>query len=868
MSNLSAFRMSPQAHRILLRRRSLVTAVAGLGLCLSLASFDISRQNQQKTLYTEFSHQAENHSALVREVVLSFESALFGLRNVFIGSVRVSPNEFAIASKEILQRYPGITLLEWIPIVKGSERAKVEQEVSKRTGREFHFVTNEGTIAPESDEYMPILYLEPLEGNERAFGYDVHHAPTAQTIARARASGKMAVSPRFRLVQETEPNRYSVVFVWPILDNNDPSRVLGFVQAVIRLAGMLQRPKSGFATFEPLDILYLDPEAAPGQRMLYSTEDFSPNSRQTLEQIFRQGMHREVRIPVGDRHWIVLYRPDREWMSASRTSTPEWLLLGGLTITGLIAGIVYILGRRAEVIGNEVERQTVELKESRRQLESLMQSLPGMVFRFGYESDRQTLFLSNGAERLTGYAVAELAAGNPHPRKLIHPEDLPRVRAKTGESLATKRPFEMEYRILTRDGEERWVLSRGQGVYTPEGELRFIEGLVIDISIQKLAESQKLLIERRMQESQKRESLGLLAGGVAHDFNNLLTTILGNASVAKLELPPNSRSIENLSQIQHAARHAALLCRQMLAYAGKGQLRKEDVDLPRVIKDMLPLLHSSVGNAVELIFNSEENTPAIHGDPAEISQIVMNLVINAGEAMAEAGGKVAITTYTAEVDSRQLQQCIAGNDLSAGRYLALEVTDNGNGIDADVLKRIFDPFFSTKFEGRGLGLAAVIGIVRGHKAAIQVKSIRGQGTTFTIFFPISGSTDAATNTPTALIVDDDEPVREVTCELFRTLGFEAEHAADGPEAIDKVRARPSRYTVVLLDCVMPGLSGEETLRELQKIRPGLPVILMSGNNERGVKASDTPFLVKPFSRSMLEKALQAAMPASQGQSPA
>lgn len=834
--------------------------MAGLGLCLSLASFDISRQNQENNLRMEFSHQAENHSALVREVVLSFESALFGLRNVFVGSDNVSAEEFASASREILERYKGITALEWIQIVKGSDRQALESEVSRQIGREFHFITGEGRIVPESDEYLPILYVEPMQGNERAFGYDLKHGPTLQDITRARQQGEMTVSRRIRLIQENQVDQYSVIFIWPVRDKH-AGEILGFVQAVIRIADMLQRPQNS-SVFEPLDILYLDSDAEPPQRVLYHTMPGVSYTSATTEEAFHQSLHHEEKIKVGDRHWTVLYRPNQEWLHASRTSTPYWLLAGGLTITGLLAGIVHILGRRAEVIGEEVERQTVELKESRRQLESLMQSLPGMVFRFGYEADRKTLFMSKGAEALTGYKVADLVAGNPHPRELIHPEDLPRVRARTGESLLAKRPFEMEYRIHTREGDERWVLSRGQGVYTPEGHLRFIEGLVIDISIQKLAESQKLLIERRMQESQKRESLGLLAGGVAHDFNNLLTTILGNASMAKRELPADSGGVEHLAQVEYAARHAALLCRQMLAYAGQGQLTKEDVDLVRIIKDMLPLLHSSLGGNVNLIFKPEENPPAIHGDPAEISQIVMNLVINAGEAMADAGGRIIISTHVAEVDGRQLQQCIAGNDLPAGRYLALEVSDNGSGIDADVLKRIFDPFFSTKFEGRGLGLAAVIGIVRGHKAAINVQSARGHGTTFSVFFPLSGAASAATETPTALIVDDDEPVREVTCELFRTLGFAAEPAASGPDAIEKIKAAPPRYAVVLLDCVMPGLSGEETLQEIHKIRPGLPVILMSGNNERSAAATNVPFLVKPFSRSMLEKALQTAVPST------
>ncbi|MFZ9683183.1 MAG: hybrid sensor histidine kinase/response regulator, partial [Cephaloticoccus sp.] len=499
------------------------------------------------------------------------------------------------------------------------------------------------------------------------------------------------------------------------------------------------------------------------------------------------------------------------------------------------------------------------LKESRRQLETLMQNLPGMAYRFGYEHGRKVLFLSNGSEPLTGYTVAELSSGQPHPREISHPEDLPFGRQKTREAVHDRRSFEMEYRIRTKNGPEKWVLSRGQGVYAEDGRLRFIEGLVIDISMRKLVEAPNLHIERRMQETQKRESLGLLAGGVAHDFNNLLTTILGNATMARLDGSGDRGAADNLAQIEQAARHAATLCKQMLAYAGQGQLTKENVDLNQVIREMLPLVQASVGNSVTLAFQAGENLPSIHADPAEISQVVMNLVINAGEAMNGGEGTVAITTAVRLIEPARLQLCVPSSELPSSRCLVLTIADTGSGMPADVIKRIFDPFFSTKFEDRGLGLAAVIGIVRGHHAALQVESEPGRGTCFTVMFPLPETAEAE-RPPVALIVDDDEPVREVTGELMRSLGYVAETAASGEEAIARVQAYPARYAVVLLDCVMPRVSGEHALTVLQGIRADLPVILMSGNNERGSQNGAVPFLTKPFSRAILEETLRRIRP--------
>lgn len=728
--------MSPHAQKILLRRRTLVAAVAGLGICLSLAGFDLARQDHLKHLESDFARRVENHSALVREIVQNSESTLFGLRNLFVGSNQVTETEFKAAAHELIHRYPSITALEWVPVVKGPERAAVEATMSRRTGKPFEFVTNEGTRAPDADEYWPILYVEPMAGNERAFGYDLKYGPTTAALNRAKTSGNMTVSERISLIQESDSSRYSIIFIWPVTKSvGGKPTLLGYVQAVIRIADMLERPLSD-SNLEPLDILYLDPIASDEtHRVLYHDPAAGDSSASATEASFRAGPHREVEIAIGANQWIVLYRPNKAWLAASSTVTPYGILFGGFAITGLLAGIVQLLGRRAEVIGAEVERQTIELKESRHQLENL------------------------------------------------------------------------------------------------------------------------LLVERRMQESQKRESLGMLAGGVAHDFNNLLTTILGNATMARMDLPSGAPWAANLEQIEQAARHAAALCKQMLAYAGKGQLIKETVDINRVIRNLLPLLQSSAGNNVKLNFNDTGNAPGIHADPTEISQIVMNLVINAAEAIEGAEGIVTINTTTQDVTETELRHCSVGSELTGGRYLALKIEDNGPGMSAAVLKRIFDPFFSTKFEGRGLGLAAVLGIVRGHHGALHVESTPGYGTCFTIWFPLNADTDSTQLPKTALVVDDDEAICEMSCALFRSFGYEAEAVNSGAQAIEKIRAQPNGFGVVLLDCVMPKMTGEETLHELRKVRPGLPVILMSGNNERGAAAHGAPFITKPFSRATLEQTL-------------
>lgn len=860
--------MSPQAQQTLLRRTTLVAAVSALGLCLSLASFDISRQNQKNQLQLDFTRRAENHSALVREIVLNFESALFGLRNVFVGSSYVSPAEFTAAAREILKRYDSITALQWVPIVKGSQRTAIETATAQSTGRDFRFTTSTGDVSPEADEYLPILYIEPMAGNERALGYDLMHGPTIAELTRARDHGAMTVSRRIRLIQDTTSDQYSVILIWPVLGGDTGAeKTVGFVQAVIRISDMLDRPLRERG-IEPLDILYLDGSAPdPASRMLY--HDPADADAPTLgEDEFRDGLHHEETVPVGDRQWIVLYRPNPQWLAGATTLTPWWLLFGGLAITGLLVGLVHILGRRAEVIGEEVDRQTLELKESRRQLESLLQSLPGMAFRWGREPSSGILFMSDGAQELTGYTVAEFMAGRPNPREIIHPDDLPFVQQKTRAALTDKAYFDIEYRILHASGEIRWVLSRGRGVFAETGDLRFIEGLVVDITAQRKAEADKLTIERLLQEGQKLESLGVLAGGVAHDFNNLLTTILGNAGLVRLESGDNTAIKENVQQIELAARHAAALCRQMLAYAGKGQLTKEPVDLVAMTAKIEPLLVSSISNShISLEVTHGEQLPEVFGDPTQLSQIVMNLVLNAAEAMGEKPGRIKLDIRLTRVDHVTISQCVAGRDLTASDYVTLEVADEGPGMTPMMLKRIFEPFFSTKFEGRGLGLAAVIGIVRGHHGALHVRSEPGKGTCFTLMLepyrtdsrsPLPLETDR----PIALVVDDDEPVRLVTAELLNSLGYYPVTAESGGGAIELFRQDPDRFAVAMIDCVMPELSGEETMVRLRTIRPSLPVLMMSGHTDRahhlpreGSAAVD--FITKPFGRAALDEKLRA-----------
>jgi CheY-like chemotaxis protein len=322
--------------------------------------------------------------------------------------------------------------------------------------------------------------------------------------------------------------------------------------------------------------------------------------------------------------------------------------------------------------------------------------------------------------------------------------------------------------------------------------------------------------------------------------------MLGNASLMRLELPAHSPHLASISDIEAAARRAADLCRQMLAYSGRGRFIIERVDVNTLIEDMARLLELSISKQAVLRYHLTAAPLYVEADVTQLRQIIMNLVINASEAVGARSGVIALATGVARLDAEYLRTLQSFEDLPPGDYVTIEVSDDGSGMDGDTLRRIFEPFFTTKFTGRGLGLAAVQGIVRGHKGGLKVYSEVGKGTTFRLLLPASERSEAVVprveSTPapgpisrgTVLVVDDEETVRSVAARLLERMGLEVVLAGDGREGVDKFRADPARYALVLLDLTMPHLDGEETFRQLRHIRPGIRVILSSGFNHQEV----------------------------------
>jgi PAS domain S-box-containing protein len=494
-----------------------------------------------------------------------------------------------------------------------------------------------------------------------------------------------------------------------------------------------------------------------------------------------------------------------------------------------------------------------------------MSNLPGMVYRCGIEPDRAMLFVSGGSLALTGYPPGELTGSRCAAfGELIHPEDRDALSGQVQTALTQGNPFEQIYRIRTAGGQEKWVFEQGRGVYGESGELLFLEGFITDVTDRKRMETQLL-------HAQKMEAIGTLAGGIAHDFNNLLMGIAGYASLLKLDMDRDHRPFGMVEKIEEQVRSGADLTRQLLGFARGGRYEVKPVQLNDLIAKTAQIIEIT-RKEIRLCRKLQADLWTVEADPGQIEQVLMNLLLNGCQAMP-GGGEILLETENVILDER------AEGELAVepGRYVRFSLADNGMGMDEQTRARIFEPFFTTREMGKGtgLGLAVVYGIVKGHNGAISVSSEPGRGTTFSIHLPASEK-EVPFQAPvpaamvggreTVLLVDDEKEVAEVGGDLLEALGYRACTVGSGREALSVYREKGRQIDLVILDMVMPGLSGEETFARLREVNPQVKVILSSGYSidscARHIMAQGcNGFLQKPYALRDLSRIIRTVLDA-------
>ncbi len=503
-----------------------------------------------------------------------------------------------------------------------------------------------------------------------------------------------------------------------------------------------------------------------------------------------------------------------------------------------------------------------ELAAREQRLRSILGSLPDVVLILDAEGRyREVLsespYLIAPAATLVGRTIREM---------------LPRSAARSVQevidrTLATGEVQDHEYSLEIR-GTQRHFQARV--VPFPGETYRAVLWVARDISGIKAEELARRELETRMQDAQRLESLGILAGGIAHDFNNLLVGMLSNTAIVLAALPPDSPHAPPLRDVERSALRASEMCQEMLAYAGRGEVERRRIELDEIIADVHHLVGASISKQVSLSFQLASPAPVVDADATQLRQVLMNLATNASEALDDGIGSIRIATGRRIFDADELQAARPAA-LPPGDYVYLEVADSGCGMDEEQRKRIFEPFFSTKFAGRGLGMASVMGIVRRHDGALQVESAPGRGTTVRVLFPPAAEVrpqpeppeEGAARPTTVLCIDDEEVVRNVVGRVLGAAGFEVMLAADALSGLELFGDRGRDIDALVVDASMPRMNGREVVARVRRQRPELPILVISGHDDAQLQeqfaGQDVALLKKPFLPDALRDAVRSLL---------
>ncbi|HEX7088189.1 MAG TPA: PAS domain-containing protein [Vicinamibacterales bacterium] len=581
-----------------------------------------------------------------------------------------------------------------------------------------------------------------------------------------------------------------------------------------------------------------------------------PDDRPRIEAAFRD----QLRAGAGVFHG--------EYRVRHRDGGWRWHLSRGASVRDGQGRVVHLAGLTSDVTHARETHEALRASEAR--LSAVASGAPFGIMLTGV--DGTPLWANERLLALFRIDREMFRAGRL--RERIHEEDRARVRDAWTRALRDGAEFDLSYRVVLPDGRERMMRGRSAPVRGVDGDVAGYVAMVEDVTEWHETERARRDLEQQLQHAQKLESLGVLAGGIAHDFNNLLVGILGNANLALLDLPPDSPVRALVRQIQAAAERSADLTRQLLAYAGRGQHVVTSVNLSSLVQELSTLLQAALSKHARLEQQLDPGVPDVLADPAQITQVVMNLLTNASEAVGEDPGVVSVRTRLVHLSRPALDALYLGSDLPEGSYVCLEVADTGHGMSSETVARIFDPFFTTKFTGRGLGLAAVLGIVRTHRGALDVETREGVGTSFRVYLPAVRMTRAASPPPESsgrgqvgglvLVVDDEPAVRLVARRFLERWGFEVVEAENGMKAVELAGQLGDRLRLALVDLTMPYQDGRATLHALRELKAELPVVLMSGYTEQAAggevdRGRHVRFVQKPFTAIQLRRVVEEAL---------
>jgi len=828
-------------------------AAAGTGFWVCKAQITRAR--------ARFDAAVEESCDRLEQRVNHAEELLRGVRGLAQVQGGMSKAQFRsyLQAVEIEARYPGLLGVTYgIPVKSGDRESVLDRLRAEQHRPELQVHPGWGF---EGDTL--VVFVEPEATNAGALGFNSASSPAQRdSLLAARDSGLPQASPPMSLAQAPqEPGvvlRLAMYRTAGIPDTLEERRnaFSGCVNAVFLIknlaAGSFQRVEGERIHLRLIDL------HEPDRVFL---ESGAPPSPRWWQHLGPRGFQDSREIQVGGHRWKQDFRASSSFFQPNEVALPWLAGLTVLTLGGLLAGLLRSWSRTGQRAQRLAQHMTEELRYSEARLRAIARVMPDAILVLDGEG-RYREVLTQDPSRLV--LPPEQLLG----RRLrdVLPQGLAEIMLKTIQRvLQDRREHILDYSLETNKGPLHFNAR-----VTPMEE-DFEEQPCVLWAARDVTE--RTSQEAALLQSQKLESLGVLAGGIAHDFNNLLTAIQGHLSLGRLAFEEGRNPLHHMDRMDASIQRAADLARQLLAYSGRASFQIQVLDLNGLVEEMSSLLGVSRSKLVSLDVQLEPGLPPIQADRVQIQQVVMNLVTNASEAIGERPGRVGLRTSLSTFTPESLDQRLRGQEVAPGSFVTLLVEDDGSGIPEAVLARIFDPFFTTKPTGRGLGLSAIRGILRAHHAGIEIQSKVGEGTAIALHFPIAELQPVASEqeshppkfsqplSGTLLLAEDEPAIRMLARQMSERLGFQVLEAEDGEIAWRLFQEHPQEIRVAVLDLTMPRKNGAEVYRLIRKTHPELPILLCSGYSREAIPEAQSPeeariFLQKPFSFTQFEKALR------------
>ncbi|MCG8634646.1 MAG: CHASE domain-containing protein, partial [Desulfobacterales bacterium] len=857
-----------------------------IGVIVSFSLYSVVNTWEEDKLSIEFKSRAGVYSTYIQDSLHEYVDLSEFLKDFFQYSQTISRKKFFLLSNSILSRYPGLQAISWNPLIPDEERPAYERRARAEGVENFLFTerTDRGDLVPagKRKEYVVVYYIEPLDKNRPALGFDAASNPVRhQAIKTAFNTEKPVATDRITLVQETG-HQFGTLILNPVYlknvsfnskeERNENRK--GLVVAVLRIGDAIEKALSDFPDEGILLYLY-DVTSEKEAHFLYSRSSPVPgeNDQPQIEDGLTSRLHFTKEFDFAGRRWRLILQPSEFYLN-SKKSWNKWVaFFGSLCLMALLMSYLYNRLQYIDEIEKRIYHEAIVRTRLTKEI-SDRKSAQEESARFGrileqslneiYVFDVMTLkfvMVNKGARRNLGYSMEDLLELTPLD---IQPEYTPEAFTRLLSAIHTGEKDIIVFNTVHK--------RKDDTLYDAEVHLQemsfeshtFLVAFVIDIT-------EKIKTEKKLQQAIKMESIGTLAGGIAHDFNNILTAIMGFSKLALVRAERGSTIEDDINEILHASNRAKDLVWQILSFARQAEEEIHPIRVNVIIKEVLKFLRSSIPSSIE-IRHEIKSKSLIMGNSTQVHQILVNLCTNAAYAMENDTGILKISLKDINITAGE---SLTGLGLRPGDYIQLSVSDTGTGIAPDKIESIFEPYFTTKGigKGTGLGLSVVHGIVEKYHGKIIAESKLGRGSVFTVYFPVcredkekirEEAGEIKSGTECILFVDDEVSIAEIGKRALESLGYSVVTRTSSIEALELFRSKPGDFDMVITDMTMPNMTGDELAMKMMKIRSDIPVILCTGFSNRisetmaseiGIRA----FIYKPFIEADLSKIIRKVL---------